>query len=70
MVEPLPAPLARVLGAEMGAVVADLHRDHGVDLRLGVGVDGHRGRRRRASSGSACPTAPWSRPTSWSSASA
>ncbi|MFN8018972.1 MAG: FAD-dependent oxidoreductase [Acidimicrobiales bacterium] len=40
MVEPLPAPLARVLGPDMGQVVADLHRDHGVDLRLGVGVDG------------------------------
>ena len=44
MVEPLPAPLARVLGPEMGGVVAELHRDHGVDLRLG-----HRcGRHRRA----------------------
>jgi len=46
MVEPLPAPLARVLGAPMGQVVADLHRDHGVELHLGVGVerlegDGH-----------------------------
>jgi NADPH-dependent 2,4-dienoyl-CoA reductase/sulfur reductase-like enzyme len=40
MVEPLPAPLARVLGPEVGAVVADLHRDHGVDVRLGVGVAG------------------------------
>jgi NADPH-dependent 2,4-dienoyl-CoA reductase/sulfur reductase-like enzyme len=39
MVEPLAAPLARVLGAEMGAVVADLHREHGVELHLGVGVD-------------------------------
>jgi NADPH-dependent 2,4-dienoyl-CoA reductase/sulfur reductase-like enzyme len=39
MVEPLPAPLARVLGPEMGAVVADLHRDHGVDLRVGTGVE-------------------------------
>lgn len=38
MVEPLEAPLARVLGAEMGSVVADLHREHGVDLRLGTGV--------------------------------
>lgn len=38
MVEPLPAPLARVLGAEMGQVVADVHREHGVDLRTGVGV--------------------------------
>jgi NADPH-dependent 2,4-dienoyl-CoA reductase/sulfur reductase-like enzyme len=43
MVEPLPAPLARVLGPEMGAVIARLHRDHGVDLHLGVGVAGLRG---------------------------
>jgi NADPH-dependent 2,4-dienoyl-CoA reductase/sulfur reductase-like enzyme len=39
MVEPLPMPLARVLGTEMGRVVADLHVEHGVDLRLGIGVD-------------------------------
>lgn len=39
MVEPLVQPLARVLGETVGAVVADLHREHGVDLRLGVGVD-------------------------------
>jgi 3-phenylpropionate/trans-cinnamate dioxygenase ferredoxin reductase component len=39
MVEALPVPLERGLGAEMGAVLADLHRDHGVDLRLGTGVD-------------------------------
>ncbi|MCU1372450.1 MAG: NAD(FAD)-dependent dehydrogenase [Ilumatobacteraceae bacterium] len=38
MVEPLPAPLARVLGPAMGEVVADLHREHGVDLRVGTGV--------------------------------
>jgi 3-phenylpropionate/trans-cinnamate dioxygenase ferredoxin reductase subunit len=38
LVEPLPAPLARVLGAEVGEVIAQLHRDHGVDVRLGVGV--------------------------------
>lgn len=38
MVEPLAQPLARVLGETVGAVVADLHRGHGVDLRLGVGV--------------------------------
>ncbi|HMG29906.1 MAG TPA: FAD-dependent oxidoreductase [Jiangellaceae bacterium] len=31
-------PLLRVLGAEMAQVFADLHRDHGVDLRLGVTV--------------------------------
>ena len=43
MIESLPQPLSRVLGDEMGAVCADLHRDHGVDLRTGVGVDGIEG---------------------------
>jgi len=38
MIEALPVPLERGLGPAMGAVVADLHRDHGVDVRLGVGV--------------------------------
>ncbi|MFL6206333.1 MAG: NAD(P)/FAD-dependent oxidoreductase [Acidimicrobiales bacterium] len=38
LVEALPVPLERGLGPEMGAVVADVHRDHGVDVRLGVGV--------------------------------
>ncbi len=40
LVEALPVPLGRVLGDEIGAVMADLHRDHGVDVRLGVGVAG------------------------------
>ena len=40
IVEALPVPLERVLGADMGAMVAVLHRDHEVDLRLGIGVDG------------------------------
>ena len=38
LIEALPVPLERGLGATMGAVVAELHRDHGVDVRLGVGV--------------------------------
>ncbi|MFP5322354.1 MAG: NAD(P)/FAD-dependent oxidoreductase [Acidimicrobiia bacterium] len=38
VVEPLAQPLERVLGPEVGAVVADLHRREGTDLRLGVGV--------------------------------
>lgn len=45
VVEPAPVPLAHVLGREMGQVFAGLHRDHGVDLRLGTGVaavEGHR----------------------------
>jgi NADPH-dependent 2,4-dienoyl-CoA reductase/sulfur reductase-like enzyme len=39
LIEALAVPLERVLGARLGTVVADLHRDHGVDVRLGVGVD-------------------------------
>ena len=38
VVEALPTPLSRVLGDEMGQVCAEVHRDHGVDLRTGVGV--------------------------------
>ncbi len=38
MVEPLPVPLGRVLGGPVAETVAAVHRDHGVDLRLGVGV--------------------------------
>lgn len=39
LIEALPVPLERVLGAEMGAVCARVHVEHGVDLRLGTGVD-------------------------------
>ncbi len=38
LIEALPVPLERGLGPQMGAVVAEVHRDHGVDVRLGVGV--------------------------------
>lgn len=40
VIEALPVPLERALGADMGALVGELHREHEVDLRLGVGVDG------------------------------
>jgi 3-phenylpropionate/trans-cinnamate dioxygenase ferredoxin reductase subunit len=40
MIEALPVPLGRVLGDDIGNVMAAVHREHGVDLRLGVGVDG------------------------------
>ncbi len=43
MVEALPVPLERAIGAEMGKYLADLHRDQGVDLRCGVGVSGFEG---------------------------
>jgi NADPH-dependent 2,4-dienoyl-CoA reductase/sulfur reductase-like enzyme len=46
VVEALPVPLERALGPEIGAACAALHRAHGVDLRLGVGVDGFEGRDR------------------------
>jgi 3-phenylpropionate/trans-cinnamate dioxygenase ferredoxin reductase subunit len=38
LVEALPVPLERGVGPVLGQVVADLHRDHGVDVHLGVGV--------------------------------
>jgi NADPH-dependent 2,4-dienoyl-CoA reductase/sulfur reductase-like enzyme len=38
VLEGAPAPLIRGLGAEMGAAVAAVHADHGVELRCGVGV--------------------------------
>ncbi len=39
VVEPLAQPMVRGLGETIGAACAQLHRDHGVDLRLGVAVD-------------------------------
>ncbi len=38
VVEPLPTPLHRVLGPELGRVVEAMHRDHGVRFVLGEGV--------------------------------
>ena len=38
MVEPQPAPLASVLGTQIGDLVTRLHRTEGVDVRTGVGV--------------------------------
>ncbi|HEX9549076.1 MAG TPA: FAD-dependent oxidoreductase [Acidimicrobiales bacterium] len=40
VIEALPVPLGRAIGEDLGRRCAQLHRDHGVDLRLGVGVDG------------------------------
>ncbi|MGY4101071.1 NAD(P)/FAD-dependent oxidoreductase [Nocardia sp. R16R-3T] len=39
LIEPQPTPLASVLGAEIGALVARMHRDEGVDLRCETGLD-------------------------------
>lgn len=38
LVEPQPAPLANVLGEQIGELVARVHRAEGVDVRCGVGV--------------------------------
>jgi 3-phenylpropionate/trans-cinnamate dioxygenase ferredoxin reductase component len=39
LIEMLEVPLLRVLGPQMGAVCAEIHRRHGVDLRLGQTVE-------------------------------
>jgi len=39
MVDPGPAPLANVMGPEVGAVFRDLHARHGVELHLGTHVE-------------------------------
>ena len=39
MVDPVELPLARIMGPQVGQVFADLHAEHGVDLRLGVGAE-------------------------------
>lgn len=43
VVEPRHAPLLAALGPEMGGFFADLHRERGVDVRLGHGVTEIRG---------------------------
>lgn len=43
MLEAAPSPMARGIGPRLGNTLGSLHRDHGVDLRLGVGVAGLEG---------------------------
>ncbi|TCO45196.1 3-phenylpropionate/trans-cinnamate dioxygenase ferredoxin reductase subunit [Kribbella antiqua] len=43
VVEPQSTALAAVLGEQVGELFADLHRQHGVDLRFDTGVDGFEG---------------------------
>jgi NADPH-dependent 2,4-dienoyl-CoA reductase/sulfur reductase-like enzyme len=40
VLEALPHPMVRGLGPDLGAVIAAVHRDHGVDLRTNVAVEG------------------------------
>jgi NADPH-dependent 2,4-dienoyl-CoA reductase/sulfur reductase-like enzyme len=44
VVDPLAAPIERVLGPEVGAICSQIHGRHGVDARFGVGVRGVHGR--------------------------
>jgi NADPH-dependent 2,4-dienoyl-CoA reductase/sulfur reductase-like enzyme len=39
VLEPAPVPLAPALGAAVGGVLMTAHRDHGVDVRVGVAVE-------------------------------
>ena len=43
LVEAASVPLERVLGSEVGGMFAALHRDNGVELHMGVGVESIRG---------------------------
>ncbi len=38
LVDPLPVPMSRQLGPELGELVANMHAENGVHLRFGVGV--------------------------------
>ncbi|TDC67765.1 NAD(P)/FAD-dependent oxidoreductase [Actinomadura sp. GC306] len=38
LVDPLPVPMQRQFGPRIGELVGRLHRDHGAELRTGVGV--------------------------------
>ena len=40
VLETLGQPLLRVVGPEVGEIIARLHREHGVDLRTGIGITG------------------------------
>jgi len=46
VIDPLPAPISRLLGPEVGALIGQIHRRHDVDTRFGAGVEaisGHAG---------------------------
>jgi 3-phenylpropionate/trans-cinnamate dioxygenase ferredoxin reductase subunit len=43
LIDPVSVPLERVLGPEVGAVYRDLHREHGVEMLLGTGIEAFEG---------------------------
>lgn len=46
MIEVAELPMGRVLPPALGEISAQLHRDQGVDLRLGIGIEGFSGQDR------------------------
>lgn len=44
VVDPLPTPIGRVVGPEIGRLFSELHHRHGVETRFGVGVEEVAGR--------------------------
>lgn len=46
VLEIAPVPLERALGRELGGICAEIHRDHGVDLRTSEGVERFEGAQR------------------------
>ena len=44
VVDPLPTPIGRVVGPEIGQLFSELHHRHGVETRFGVGVEEVSGR--------------------------
>jgi 3-phenylpropionate/trans-cinnamate dioxygenase ferredoxin reductase subunit len=59
VLEALPLPMERALVPEIASCVAEVHRDHGVDLRCGVGLEQIEGKERvervRLADGSVIP---------------
>jgi 3-phenylpropionate/trans-cinnamate dioxygenase ferredoxin reductase component len=43
IIEPATVPLLRVLGSELGAFYREVHRDHGVEMRMDTGVEAFEG---------------------------
>lgn len=43
LVEAAPTPLTRVVDPRVGEILTDLHRENGVDVRVGVSVTGYEG---------------------------
>jgi 3-phenylpropionate/trans-cinnamate dioxygenase ferredoxin reductase subunit len=43
VVDPVAVPLERVLGPELGTIYGEIHRDHGVRLLMGTGVEAFEG---------------------------